>query len=187
MPTVRRDPDTVYQLKITLKGSKPPIWRRLQVRSNTTLAHMHLVFQIVMGWTDSHLHVFRVGDVEYGAPDAEWDMEVRDEGRVQLGQIVKASGERFAYAYDFGDDWDHVVLVEKVLPPEPDARYPVVLTGRRACPPEDVGGIWGYPDFLAALANPEDAEHERWREWIGGSFDPEAFAVDAINRTLWGD
>ncbi len=183
MPTQRRDTSAVYQLKVTLQGSKPPICRRLHVRGSTTLADLHRVFQIAMGWTDSHLHLFRVGAVEYGDPDPESDMPMRDERRVRVEQIATA-GERFTYAYDFGDGWEHRVLVERVLAPEPDARYPLVLTGKRACPPEDVGGIGGYGDFLAALADPEDPEHATWTEWIGGAFDPDAFDGEAINRAL---
>lgn len=186
MPSKKHDDSPVYQLKVTLKGSKPPIWRRIQVRGSTRLSTLHEILQIVMGWTDSHLHQFIVGDVYYGIPDPEWDWgaEIKNEQRVQLGQIVSGVKDKFIYEYDFGDSWEHELVVEKALSAEAEVAYPVCLTGKRACPPEDVGGIWGYDNFLEALRDPRHPEHEEYIDWIGGEFDPETFDCEEINRAL---
>lgn len=184
MPARKVDESPVYQLKVTLRGIRPPIWRRLQVRGSATLPKLHDAIQIAMGWTDSHLHLFNVGGVSYGVPDPDFDDDVRSERRIKLGQIVYGAKDRFSYEYDFGDSWEHEILVEKVLPPDPAVHYPICLTGKRACPPEDVGGVWGYADFLEAIAHPEHAEHEEMLEWVGGAFDPEAFDLEAVNQAL---
>ena len=184
MPAKKADDSPVYQLKITLQGSKPPIWRRIQVRGSTTLAKLHAILQIVMGWTDSHLHQFIVGDVYYGIPDPDWGDEVKSERRVKLGHIVARVNDRLVYEYDFGDSWAHTIVVEQVLVPEPGTTYPVCLTGKRACPPEDVGGIWGYAEFLEAIRDPRHPEHATMLQWVGGHFDPQAFDVAAVNRAF---
>ena len=174
----------IYQLRIRLRGSKPPIWRRIQVRSNTTLAKLHDIFQIVMGWTNSHLHQFIIHGVEYGVPDPGYDMDLEGEKRVRLGELIFAEKEKFIYEYDFGDSWEHEILVEKVFPIEKGVRYPICLKGKRACPPEDCGGIWGYSEFLEAIENVDHPEHDDMLEWIGGEFDPEEFDVNSINKGL---
>jgi hypothetical protein len=188
MPTRKVDESPVYQLKVTLKGSKPPIWRRIQVRGSTTLPKLHAILQIVMGWTDSHLHQFMVGDIYYGIPDPDWDLDIKSERRIKVGEIVSAVKDRFVYEYDFGDSWEHEIVVEKVLPPEPGVRYPVCLTGKRACPPEDVGGLWGYAEFVEAIGDPKHPEHADMLTWVGGreplGRDPLAFDVDAVNQGL---
>ena len=176
----------IYQLKITLRGSRPPIWRRVQVRSDISLATLHWIIQEAMGWTDSHLHQFRLGEIYYGVPDQD-DFglsETKNEKTAKLNQLLSRPKAKFIYEYDFGDSWEHEVLLEKILPPDPEVRYPVCITGKRACPPEDCGGVWGYGDFLAAIQNPDHPEHEELLEWIGGSFDPEAFDVEDVNRAL---
>ena len=175
----------IYQIKVTLKGSKPPIWRRIQVPCNITLAELHRILQAVMGWWDYHLHQFIVGRTYYGVPHPDYYdyMEMRDESQVRLNQIAD-EGSKFVYEYDFGDSWEHVLLVEKVLEPEPDRQYPVCIKGRGACPPEDVGGIWGYYSFLEAVQDADHPEHEDYLEWIGGEFDPEAFDLDEVNAAL---
>ena len=174
----------IYQLKVTLKGSKPPIWRRIQVSSDTRLGKLHRILQVVMGWTDSHLHQFIVGQTYYGVPDPDFDTDVRSERTVPLNRVLQEPKDKIVYEYDFGDGWEHEVLLEKVLPPDPATRYPVCLTGKRACPPEDCGGIWGYAEFLEAIMSPDHEEHESMLEWIGGSFDPEEFDVDDVNNSL---
>jgi len=178
------DEGTIYQIKVTLKGSKPPIWRRILVPGSVTLAKLHDILQVTMGWTDSHLHQFDVRGTYYGEPHPEYFHEVRDERRVRLDQIVTGEGFRFIYEYDFGDSWEHDLLVEKILPPDPGRQYPVCIKGKGACPPEDVGGIWGYYDFLEAIRDPKHEEHEDYLEWIGGEFDPEAFDLEAVNAEL---
>lgn len=177
-------PSRVYQLKITLKESKPPIWRRVEVADDITLARLHQIIQAAMGWTDSHLHMFSVGRVSYGVPDPDYDEDVRDERRHRLSQLLIAPKQKVSYEYDFGDSWTHEVLLEKVLPPEPGATYPRCTAGKRACPPEDCGGVWGYADFLEAIADPEHPEHEELLEWVGGEFDPEQFEIAEANAAL---
>jgi hypothetical protein len=191
MARAKRPADVqIYQIKVTLEDSKPPIWRRILVRSDVNLEVLHYTLQVVMGWTNSHLHQFIVGQTFYGEPHPDYEdfMEMRDERRVRLNQIAADEGFKFRYEYDFGDSWMHHLVVEKVLPPEPEQHYPVCIKGKRACPPEDVGGIWGYYGFLEAIQDPDHPEHEDYLEWIGGEFDPEAFDLDEINealRTLW--
>jgi hypothetical protein len=174
----------IYQIKVTLCESKPPIWRRILVPSEITLAKLHRILQAVMGWYDAHLHQFIVGGVYYGVPDPDDFIEIKSERRVRLNQIVAGEIFKFIYEYDFGDSWEHELLVEKIVPPEKGVRYPVCIKGKRACPPEDVGGVWGYAEFLEAIRDPEHAEHEDYVEWIGGEFDPEAFDLDEINAAL---
>jgi hypothetical protein len=174
----------IYQLKVTLEHSKPPIWRRIQVRADITLYKLHQTLQIAMGWTNSHLHQFIVGGVYYGEPNQDFDFEVVNEKRTRLHQIVRGMRAKFVYEYDFGDSWEHDIVVEKVLEPAATTHYPRCLMGRRSCPPEDVGGIWGYSHFLDAIQHAEHPEHDDYREWIGGDFDPEAFDLEAVNQEL---
>jgi len=175
---------SVYQLKVTLMGIRPPIWRRIQVTGDTTLATMHRILQVVMGWTDSHLHQFVADGTYYGVPNLQDAYEVKSESRPRLGELVAAPKDGFRYEYDFGDNWQHEILLEKILPPEPGVRYPIALAGMRATPPEDVGGTFGYADFLEAIGDPNHPEHEELLEWVGGSFDPEAFELEEVNRAL---
>lgn len=177
----------IYQLKIKLPGSVPLIWRRVLVPATITMSKLHRVFQIAMGWRDCHLHRFLIDGTYYSAPipDTDWeDMGETDYRRLQLSQLVPASRLTFRYEYDFGDGWDHEILVEKILDEEPGKHYPVCLDGKRACPPEDVGGLGGYGHFLNVMRNPNHREHELLSGWIGGSFDSEAFDLDVVNRKL---
>ena len=146
----------VFQIKVTLEGSKPPIWRRLLIRSDITLGDLHRIIQAAFGWWDSHLHQFIVGGTYYGEPHPDYSgfVDMRDEQEVALGQIAVGKGFKFRYEYDFGDSWLHQILVEKILPADEGQDYPVCIKGRRACPPEDVGGIWGYYYFLEAIQVP---------------------------------
>lgn len=176
----------VYRIKVTLRGSRPPIWRRFLVRGDASLADLHKTLQIVMGWTDTHLYRFDIGGETYGEPDPDWDIgpPVRDARRVRLGQVLGGEDFRFEYVYDFGDYWEHVLMVERVLPAEEGAFYPVCLGGRGACPPEDCGGIWMYRELREALANPERPDHEEAVERLGPAFDPERFDLDEVNEAL---
>lgn len=186
MPAVQRiTPKTqILQLKIQLRDIRPPIWRRVLVPGEMTLAELHHVIQTAMGWTNSHLHEFDVDGARYGVPDPDWGMdEVVDESRVKLFRVAPA-GSRFRYSYDFGDGWDHEITVEEVLEPQPGTPYPSCIAGRRACPPEDVGGPGGYGDFLAAIADPSHADHTRLVEWVGGPFDPAEFDLAATDKWL---
>ena len=179
-----RGPTSIHQLKITLMGVRPPIWRRLQVSSSINLRRLHDVIQAAMGWTQSHLYRFEVGGVDYGEPDRDYDGDVRSAKATALRKIAPAPGTAFLYEYDFGDSWQHRIEVEKVLPLEPGVRYPRCLAGKRACPPEDIGGIWGYEEFLQAIRDPKHPEHAAMLEWVGGFFDPEAFDLRAVNDRL---
>jgi len=184
MPGKKQVPTEIYQLKVTLKGSKPPIWRRLLVPSDITLARLHDIIQAAMGWYDYHLHQFILWGNYYGVPHPDYGdwVEMNDERRLRLNQI--GAGEKFIYEYDFGDSWEHVILIEKALPPEAEQSYPLCVKGKRACPPEDVGGVWGYYSFLEAIQDPEHEEHESYLEWVGSEFDPEYFDLDEINAAL---
>ncbi len=175
----------IYQLKVTIEGIHPPIWRRIQVPSEFTLPQLHAVLQIAMGWTNSHLHGFRLGEQFFTEPDPDYDgMNVIDERQISLSQIAPEVGARFVYEYDFGDSWEHAVVVEQILPPETGVAYPRCIGGKRACPPEDVGGVPGYMEFLAAIRNPRHPEHTEWLQWVGGSFDPEVFDLQTVNELL---
>ena len=174
----------IYQLKVTLKYSKPPIWRRIQVKENTTLFKLHKIIQIAMGWTSSHLHQFIADGVYYGEPDPDFDFEVVSERRVRLNQILRDVKDKFIYEYDFGDGWLHEIVVEKILEPEPKTHYPCCVKGKRNCPPEDIGGVWGYQNFLEAIQNKDHPEHDELLEWIGGSFDPEDLDLEVVNQEL---
>ncbi|HWE30664.1 MAG TPA: plasmid pRiA4b ORF-3 family protein [Polyangia bacterium] len=178
-------PATIYQLKVTLKHIRPQIWRRLYVSSDTKLDELHLVLQDALGWNNSHLHQFRVGERLIGIKeddDAFLD-ELEDETRIKLSQIA-VEKSRFVYEYDFGDDWDHEIVVETVLAAVDGVRYPVCTAGKRACPPDDCGGPGGYHRLLAALADAEHKEHDRMLEWVGGPFDPEAFDLEDTNIVM---
>ncbi len=181
-----QEPDQIYQIKVTLADSQPPIWRRIQVKSDITLAKLHRVLQVVMGWTDMHLHQFTILEKHYGVPDEE-DVgltETKDEGKYKLHDLVRGEDSRFSYDYDFGDNWEHELLIEKVLPEEKGVRYPLCLDGARACPPEDVGGTLGYKHFLEVIRNPTHPEHKEFLDWISSEFDPEEFDVDEVNHIL---
>ena len=174
----------VYQIKISLNDIRPPIWRRLEVFSDTTLEKLHLIFQLAMGWAYYHLHQFTIWGEEYGQSDPDNDLEVNDEKKVKLYQVAPMEKFKFSYEYDFGDGWEHTVLVEKILPVEKGKHYPYCSKGKRACPPEDVGGVWGYTDFLETIKDVNHSEHEDMLEWVGGEFDPEEFNMKYINERL---
>jgi hypothetical protein len=182
---------TVYQVKITLDGLRPPVWRRVLVK-DCSLAKLHDLIQISMGWDDYHLHVFEIGGEQYGDRE-QWDQpgpwddsEVGDERKVKLSQLVAGGIKKFRYVYDMGDNWEHTIQIEKELPAEAGVRYPRCTDGKRACPPEDCGGVWGYGGLLEALGNPRHAQHDELREWSGGEFDPEQFDPEAVNQELAG-
>lgn len=179
-------PDEVIELKVKLLGTAPPIWRTFAVPSGITLARLHDVIQVVMGWWNEHLHQFVAGGTYYGEPDADWDSEVIDERRVKLRDLLHKQGMAIRYEYDFGDDWQHELKVTKIGPPQEGVRYPVCLTGERNCPPEDCGGIYGFAELLDVIAEPKHNDHEDMMEWLGGGYDPEKFDVDAVNHRLRG-
>jgi hypothetical protein len=186
LPKRRTGPADVYQLKVGLRGAKPPIWRRLEVRSDTTLAQLHWIIQVAFGWDDSHLHVFETPYGDFGIPDAELGHHPADS--VTLQQVLTNQRDRLTYTYDFGDDWRHDITLEKILDPDPSVTYPRCTAGRRATPPEDCGGIWGYAYLLDVLADPSHPEHEDRLEWLGldtaADFDPATFDSAAVTQAL---
>jgi hypothetical protein len=160
------------------------VMQQHQREKGSTLPRLHDTIQIAMGWTDSHLHRFIIGNVEYGVPVPDFDDEMLSEQRVKLERVITAEKERFVYEYDFGDGWIHDILLEKIMPSEPDLHYPHCVAGKRACPPEDVGGVWGYAEFLEIMHNSDHPRHEEMLEWWEGEFDPEAVSLDEINQAL---
>lgn len=176
----------VYRIKITLQGSKPPIWRRVEVPADIRLSALHEVLQDVMGWEGEHLHQFMIGRECYGGEMLADQGDVEDEDEVKLNTLIKKEKEKFLYEYDFGDSWEHRLEVERILPADPDVHYPRCVAGKRACPPEDCGGVWGYAELLEAIRDPAHPEHEDMLEWVGGEFDPEEFNLEAVNELLRG-
>ena len=175
---------SIYQIKIALIGSKPPIWRTVLVPGNLGLGAFHDVIQVAMGWTDSHLHQFIANKVFYGIPDDDFELEMEDEAKYKLSQLLKKEKDTLIYEYDFGDSWEHKILLEKILPFDSNTALPVCIKGKRACPPEDCGGIWGYEDLLETISNVKHPEHADMLEWLGGEFDPEEFDLEQINKDL---
>lgn len=178
---------SVYQVKITLSDISPPVWRRLLVNSTTKLSDLHAMLQIVMGWTNSHLHLFEKDGKQYGIPDEEFPDDTLKEESFRIDRLLKKEKDYFLYEYDFGDGWMHKVVLEKILPFDTNIELPHCVTGKRRCPPEDVGGPFGYPDFLEAMADEKHPEHEEMMDWIGGEFDPEEFDVHLVNSILYDE
>ncbi len=173
-----------YQIRVTLLGIEPPIWRQLHVAPTITLHELHRAIQVSMGWEDDHLHQFTAGQKRYAVPMAGDPFKVHDERVARLYRVLPKAGLRMLYEYDFGDGWEHDVLVEAVLRDSPAPVHPVCTAGERACPPEDCGGVWGYESLLEVLRDPEHVDREDRLEWPGEDFDPEAFDRDAVNREL---
>lgn len=173
----------IYQLKISLKGLIPPIWRKLQVRGDVNLHDLHQTLQVVMGWGNYHHYQFIIEGVRYGEPNPA-DSALKPAREVTLNQLVGLAGSKFIYLYDPADDWQHVVKVEKIFLPEPGTYYPVCLAGKRACPPEESGGIWEYTNLLEVLENPRHPEYRELVDQFGLEFDPEDFDVARVNRAL---
>jgi hypothetical protein len=177
-------PTEIYQLKVTLLGTSPPIWRRLLVPSNVILAELHNILQAAMGWDGSHMHEFSVGKRRFGRPNPEdrySGMPVAENERSVRLSIIGKIGSTIHYTYDFGDGWEHDIVLEKKLPEDPNMTYPLCTDGQLACPPDDCGGIPGFYDLVEALSDTEHERHQEILDWIG-EFDPQAFSVDDVNR-----
>lgn len=172
----------IYQIKVTLQGSaKPPIWRRLLLADNTPLDELHDVLQVAMGWENAHLHMFSYGQEFYGPLD-EYDRgNTLDEAKYRLNQLMRKEKDSLLYIYDFGDDWQHKIVLEKILPLDAQQSLPFCVAGKGACPPEDCGGIYGYYDLLRVLADPNDEEYEDMLEWAG-ELHPEVFSAAEANE-----
>jgi len=181
--------ERLFQFKITLREIQPPIWRRIQVKDGT-LDKLHEHIQTAMGWTNSHLHRFKIGDKEYGDPDLLFDdvepLEFEDSTSIKISEVMPRSGKRLhiEYEYDFGDGWHHDVLFEGCVQAGRGKRYPICLEGARHCPPEDVDGTPGYEEFLEAVADPEHERHDEFLRWAGGRSDPEEFDTDKMTKKM---
>jgi Plasmid pRiA4b ORF-3-like protein len=165
----------VVQVKVKLLGvSKPPVWRRLQLDVDITLDRLHETILAAFGWAGYHLHVFQSGDEQFGVPESE--LELVDERRVSLGQLVGDIGDRLLYTYDLGDNWEHEIVVEELFDAEAGVRYPVLVAAKGACPPEDCGGRWGYAELKEIFANPAHERHQEMLKWLdldnASAFDP---------------
>ena len=178
--------NVIEQIKVKLLGvSKPPVWRQLQLRADTRLDQLHEILQAALGWENYHMHVFTFADEEFGVRDPE--LGHADERKVMLGELTDI-GARFRYTYDFGDDWEHEILVEDLLDPDPENHYPILVASKGACPPEDCGGTWGYANLKAILADPSHDEHQDMLEWLdltnASEFDPTAVPTEDIDYEL---
>ena len=177
---------TVHRLKVTLRGVRPPVWRRIEVRSITTLHQLSAELEAAMGWGGGHLHAFEINGVTYQLPTGEnygWG-PIKDERQATLAQVLPAPTMKLRWEYDFGDGWEHDVLVEAIEPPAPSILYPRCITGRRACPPDDCGGPWGYTALIDTLADPTHPEHETMLEWAPPDFNPAHFKPDETTHAM---
>jgi Plasmid pRiA4b ORF-3-like protein len=177
----------VLRIKIVLLGTKPPIWRRVLVPAEFTLAQLHDVVQAAMGWEDCHLYQFYIGKQRFGVPDPNerflGGSLTLNEKKTRLANLLNTVGAKATYIYDLGDSWEHALTVEKILPAELDVPYPLCTEGKLAAPPEDCGGIPGFYHMMEALADPNHEDHEDMRDWTD-SFDPEAFSLEAVNKRM---
>jgi hypothetical protein len=178
---------TVHTLKVTLREVQPAVWRRVSVPSETRLDELGAIVEAAMGWEGIHLHQFEVDGITYGdLDDDDFDDEMKDEREATVAEVLPAVGSRLRFDYDFGDGWEHDVVVEGIYPRNANVRYPTVLAGERACPPEDCGGPRGYASLLDALADPANAEHDEALEWLDDDFDPAAFDLNEADAAVRG-
>lgn len=188
MATKTAPADAICQLKVTLLGSKPPIWRRIEVEMATPLPILSRILLRTMGWEGGHLFQYRVGKTFYGEPVDDTFVDMRDESNYTLADILPKAKAKAIFEYDFGDSWEHELVVEKILEPEAGVKYPRCTAGKMACPPEDSGGVWGYAELVEALKDPEHPEHETYVEWLdlesGEDFDPTDFSIEEVNKRL---
>ncbi len=196
--TKTRKPKTqpcVYELRITLQEIRPPIWRLVHVPDTLPLSRLHDVLQTVIGWTDSHLHRFEKDGKQWGVPEhfEDDDIDIIDESRTKISDILTTPGDSVLYVYDFGDNWRHSVVLENILPASATMVRPVCLAGERHCPPEDVGGVPGYREFLKVIFDPSHEEFDHYVQWAEGPspvnqsvgrFQPEEFNIMAVNDAL---
>jgi len=174
----------IYEIKITLQGIQPPVWRRIHAPGNISLYKLHRIFQVAMGWTNSHLYEFQIEKVRLGDPDPEEPDGTLNARKFKLSKLAADGINRFIYLYDFGDNWKHEVVIEKQLPTQESANFPICVAGRRACPPEDCGGVHGYESLMEIMANPDHKEYRDMISWLGGRFDPELFDLAKVNYGL---
>jgi len=173
-----------FQLRVDLIYIKPAIWRRIVVKDTTPLDELHEIIQVAMGWENYHLWAFRTENNYYGPTDPNWEDDMIEASDHKLNELLQQEGDKIGYTYDFGDNWEHIIELEKILPKDQVAHVPAVLQGERHCPPEDCGGFWGYENLLQILKDKKHPEHGEMLEWLGGDFDPEAFDLETTNNTL---
>lgn len=177
--------DDIAHLKITLDEVKPPVLRRIEVPLTIRLDRLHLALQAAMGWTNSHLYEIRARDVRWGVPDLDWGDGPLDARKTRLVDVLEETGAKtLKYLYDFGDGWEHTIKIERIAKAVPGLAYPRLTEARGCCPPEDVGGPWGYTDFLEAITDPKHERHAELTEWIGSSFDPNAAETEEHAQAL---
>lgn len=173
----------IYELRIALAENKPEIWRVLQVPASITLRKLHKVIQLVMGWENYHLYSFEKGGIIFGRPDPDFADYTINDNSIPLYCLLKREGDQLSYIYDFGDNWQHQVSLQRILPENPDMKSPLCLDGTNACPPEDCGSHHGYDQYREAMLDPTHEQHEEYLSWRG-TFDPYAFDLLAVNRAL---
>jgi hypothetical protein len=178
--------ERVYQFKITLNKLKPVVWRRIQVPENYSFWDLHVAVQDAMGWQDSHLHDFTVLNPRLhkkeriGIPDDDFESEILPGWERNITDYFSMENNTAAYVYDYGDNWEHRVQLEKILTRTNKTKYPCCIDGERACPPEDCGGVNGYVEFLEAIMDPKHQQHEDMLNWAGQNFEPEAFVANNV-------
>jgi hypothetical protein len=179
---------TLYQIKIELKNSKPKIWRKILIKSDMFLSDFHMAIQFAMGWTNSHMHSFEYNGKSYSERvigDDFWDeFDCVDYKNFKVSKFLKNEKDKIKYEYDFGDGWEHNIVLEKILPIENDKRYPICIGGKNSCPPEDCGGIYYYIHMLEVLKNPKHKEYKEIKDWLEEEFDPEEFDLQEVNSGL---
>jgi len=178
---------TIARLKITLDHVKPVVLRRVEVPFDIRLDRLHLTIQAAMGWTNSHLYEIRAGGVGWSTPDpdADWGGDCMDARKARLGDILEDIGTKtLKYLYDFGDGWEHTIKIERLVDPEPGMLYPNLIEAKGHCPPEDVGGPWGYGELLEAIADPNHERHSEFKEWLADDFNPHVVDVDWLSEDI---
>jgi hypothetical protein len=175
----------ILRLKVTLNDVEPKVLRRIEVPADIKLDRLHLTLQAALGWTNSHLFEIRARDVGWGLPSPDWPDGPLDARKATLIDVLEDAGTKtLRYLYDYGDGWEHTIKVERMAPPEADVAYPRLIEASGRCPPEDVGGPWGYAEMLEALAAPDHESHAETREWLGDQFDPNAFEPEPLKADV---
>jgi Plasmid pRiA4b ORF-3-like protein len=177
--------DTIARLKITLDDVKPTVLRRIEVPVTVRLDRLHLAIQAAMGWTNSHLYEIRAGDVGWGIPDPDGGHGPLDARKTRLIDVLEDVGTKtLSYLYDFGDGWEHTIKIERLIDPVPGLTYPCLIEAAGRCPPEDVGGPWGYAELLAAIDDPKHERHAEFKEWIADDFDPNLVDANLLTKEV---
>ncbi len=174
----------IYQIKISLDDAKPSIYRTILVEPDTAFFEFHQIIQVAMGWDDYHLYSFETGDYTIAVPDEFMDIDSIDPASIALNEVLKKTGDKIKYEYDFGDGWRHTIQLEKIIPYQLNKSYPTCIRGKRSCPPEDCGGIWGYENIIEIIKNKKHPEYKKTIEWVGIDFDPDYFDIEFVNETL---